>query len=76
MAKVTATKTETVYTLQLSEREANALYEALINVDFTQGEGATLEALYNELDEAGVRAWNLYSDIKDGHVVIESEDAE
>lgn len=74
MAKVTKTKAEITYTLELSERATQALAQLLIVANFDKGEGPLLEEIYDALTDAGVEDWSLYNTIEDGEVTVERDD--
>jgi hypothetical protein len=74
MAKVTATKTETTYNLELTEEEANVVLEALTAVSFYDGEGAVAERVYDAFLDAGVEGDGYSHIAEDGEVVITKDE--
>lgn len=77
MAKVNTKQAETIYTLELTEREANALTELLTKAESDEGEGSILDDVYIALFNAGAESDATSSATNDaGHVVVyRDEDA-
>ena len=60
-----------VFRLELSEREASALCEALVGSSWDLGEGEELEKIYNALMSAGAEHGHLVHRVVENELVIE-----
>lgn len=74
MAKVTTKTTAKTYVLELTEREANALTEAVLATNFSEGEGDVLDDIYTELVGAGAETGLVNHRIENGEVIIERDE--
>ena len=70
MANVTKKTTETIYILELTKREANALTELVLAANHFQGEGDVFSNVYDALVKAGAESDEVYHEIDDGEVIV------
>jgi hypothetical protein len=75
MAKATTKQTETIYILELTKREANALSELLLAVDSARGEGSILDDVYMSLVGAGAASESYFHNVREDRVVVSRVEA-
>lgn len=74
MAKGSTKTAETVYVLELTKREANALTELLLAANMFKGEGDALDDIYCELVDVGAETGECFHEIVEGSVVVSRGD--
>ena len=70
MASVTKKQTDTVYILELTKREANALTELVLAANHFQGEGDVFMDIYDSLCAAGCESDKVDHEIDGDEVIV------